>query len=86
MSQILKEENTEKSAILVSIIVAIYKVEDFLEQCIQTILDQIYRNIEVILVDDCSPDRSVMGIVVPAQSTCIVSSGLCLISIVAFLI
>lgn len=57
MSQISKEENMGKCTVLVSVIVAIYKVEDYLEQCIQTILDQTYRNIEVILVDDGSPDR-----------------------------
>lgn len=46
-----------QSEILVSVIVAIYKVEDYLEQCVQSIIDQTYRNIEIILVDDGSPDR-----------------------------
>ena len=41
---------------LVSIIVAIYKVEEYLQQCIQTIIDQTYTNVEIILVDDGSPD------------------------------
>lgn len=42
---------------LISIIVPVYKVEAFLDQCIKTIVKQTYRNLEVILVDDGSPDR-----------------------------
>lgn len=44
----------EKS--LVSVIVPIYKVEDYLDECVQSIVDQTYRNLEIILVDDGSPD------------------------------
>lgn len=43
---------------LISIIVPIYKVEKYLEKCIGTIMDQTYKNIEIILVDDGSPDNS----------------------------
>lgn len=42
---------------LVSIIVPIYKVEDYLNDCIQSIITQTYPNLEIILVDDGSPDR-----------------------------
>ena len=42
---------------LVSVVVPIYNVEKYLVQCIQTILYQSYRNLEVILVDDGSPDN-----------------------------
>lgn len=42
---------------LVSLIVPIYKVEDDLEECINSLQNQTYRNIEIILVDDGSPDR-----------------------------
>ena len=42
---------------LISIIVPIYKVEDYLAKCVDSILYQTYCDIEVILVDDGSPDR-----------------------------
>lgn len=42
---------------LVSIIVPIYKVEPFLNKCVLSILNQTYRNIEILLVDDGSPDK-----------------------------
>lgn len=44
---------------LVSIIVPIYNVEQYLEKCIQSIRSQSYRNIEIILVNDGSKDNSV---------------------------
>ena len=42
---------------LVSVIVPIYKVEEFLEECVHSILEQTYTNFELILVDDGSPDN-----------------------------
>ena len=41
----------------ISIVVPIYKVEDYLERCINSILNQSFENFELILVDDGSPDR-----------------------------
>lgn len=42
---------------LVSVIVPIYDVEEYLDRCIQSIFTQTYKNLEIILVDDGSPDQ-----------------------------
>ena len=43
---------------LVSFIIPVYKVEKYLSQCVESILTQTYKEIEVLLVDDGSPDSS----------------------------
>ena len=45
-----------KNSIFVSVIVPVYKVEQYLERCLNSILKQTEKNIEIILVDDGSPD------------------------------
>ncbi len=42
----------------VSIIVPIYRVEEHIERCARSLMEQSYRNIEYIFVDDASPDKS----------------------------
>lgn len=42
---------------LVSVIVPIYKVEPFIHKCVDSIVSQTYRNLDIILVDDGSPDN-----------------------------
>lgn len=42
---------------LISVIVPIYKVEEYLNRCVESIVNQTYKNLEIILVDDGSPDQ-----------------------------
>lgn len=43
---------------LISVIVAVYNIEEYLPRCVDSILAQTYRQLEIILVDDGSKDRS----------------------------
>ena len=42
---------------LISVIVPVYNVEEYLDECVQSIVDQTYHDLEIILVDDGSPDN-----------------------------
>lgn len=42
---------------LISVIVPVYKVEAYLDKCVSSIVGQTYKNLEIILVDDGSPDN-----------------------------
>ncbi|MBQ9414448.1 MAG: glycosyltransferase [Clostridia bacterium] len=41
---------------LISVIVPVYNVEEYLDACVQSIVDQTYSDLEIVLVDDGSPD------------------------------
>ena len=42
---------------LISVIVPVYQVEQYLERCVDSILNQSYHNLEIVLVDDGSTDK-----------------------------
>lgn len=42
----------------VTIIVPVYNVESYLQRCVESMINQTYRNIEILLIDDCSKDGS----------------------------
>ena len=41
---------------LISVIIPVYKVEEYINRCIDSVINQTYKNLEIILVDDGSPD------------------------------
>ncbi len=43
---------------LISVIIPVYNVEDYLKKCVDSIINQTYKNLEIILVDDGSTDES----------------------------
>lgn len=51
--------NTSTIRTLVSIIIPVYKVREYIEECIESVLRQSYQHIEIILVDDVGNDGSI---------------------------
>ena len=42
----------------VSVVIPVYNVEKYLRRCVDSVLNQTYKNLEVVLIDDGSPDGS----------------------------
>ncbi len=49
-----------QSAPKVSVIVPVYNVEKYIRRCLRSLLDQTYSDLEIILVNDCTPDNSML--------------------------
>lgn len=43
---------------LISVVIPVYNIEDYLERCVMSVCNQTYKNLEIILVDDGSTDNS----------------------------
>ena len=43
---------------MVSVLVAVYNVEDYLTRCLESVISQTYKELEIVLVDDGSTDSS----------------------------
>ena len=41
----------------ISVIIPVYKVEAYLKECLDSVINQTYKDLEIILVDDGSPDN-----------------------------
>lgn len=44
---------------IVSIIIPVYNVQEYIEECLHSVFEQTYRKIEVIIIDDCGTDASI---------------------------
>ena len=56
--QVLPIQNKTTPTQKVSVIVPVYNVEKYLSRCLDSIINQTYTNLEIICVNDCSPDKS----------------------------
>ena len=59
----------------ISIIIPVYNKEAYLERCLDSVLAQSYKNLEVLLVDDCSQDGSLKICEKYAEKECWDRSG-----------
>lgn len=44
---------------MVSVIIPVYRVEQYVERCVRSLMEQTLQDVEFIFVDDCSPDQSI---------------------------
>ena len=43
---------------LISVIIPVYNIEDYIQECLDSVISQTYNNLEIILIDDESSDDS----------------------------
>ena len=51
-------DKAQKKAPKISVIIPIYNVEKYIEQCVRSLLEQTMDDVEFIFIDDCTPDSS----------------------------
>ena len=51
-------KSTSESFPLISVIIPVYNVQQYLRECVSSVLAQVYSNLEIILIDDGSTDES----------------------------
>ena len=59
MTAMIDNSSAQHSETVVSLLVPVYNVEKYVEQCARSIFGQTYPDLEIIFVDDCSPDHSI---------------------------
>ena len=52
----ISENNKSVNRPLVSVVIPVYNVEKYLRECVDSVINQTYRQIEIILIDDGSTD------------------------------
>lgn len=58
-----------KNEIKISVIVPIYNVETYVKDCLESIINQPFKDIEIICIDDCSTDNSMVVVESFAKKT-----------------